>query len=261
MRKKLLAGLATGLFMFGIVGLAEAANIVINDHFDDGVLDPAWSIYFNQATDWFFTESGTVLHVTDVATTGSGWASVNLTQYFTTPLSDFNIDFIFSWDSEGSVLAMQNVLVQAYAQAGQIAEAGYSDGWIDSGGAKYGMIGGNSIDTGPDSVTSTGSASININRTANVINITWDGESLISGIDGDLLGRVDLVFAYYVYDEAGVTSFFGNEDVDLIKVEGVYAPVPIPSAIFLLGPGIAALAGIRFRRRKGESAGELGTRE
>ena len=226
MKRKLIVGLATGLFILGMFGLAVATNIVINDHFDDSTLDSAWSTSFDQVTGWYYTESGTTLNVTDITTTGSGWTSVNLTQYIT-PLSDFNINFEFSWDSENDVKAMQNVLVQAYRQDGtKIAEAGYSDGWIDSEGAKYGMIGGNIIDTGPNSVESYGSAIVNITRTGNDIEILWNGATLISGNSSDLLYRVDLVFSHHVIAD----SFFGNETVDLIKVEGSsYAPDPDPA--------------------------------
>ena len=140
MKKKLFVGLAAGLFILGMFGLAGANSIVINDHFDDNTLDPSWSTSFEKATGWSYTESGTSLKVTDMITTAPGWASVNLTQYIT-PLSDFNISFKFSWDSENNVKAVQNVIIQAYAQDGtKIAEAGFSDGWINSEGAGYGMI-------------------------------------------------------------------------------------------------------------------------
>jgi hypothetical protein len=229
--------------------LPAAASIVVNDDFNDNLLDSAWSINFDNATWWTYIESGTTLRVTDIATTGAGWTSVNLTQYFT-PLSDFNIDFDFSWDSEEDNGAMQNVLVQAYDQNGsKIAEAGYSDGWFVSGGAQYGMIGGSIVDTGPDSMPYSGSASININRTADAIEILWDGASLLSGTEGALLDRVDLVFSYYVYNESGLTSF-GNETVDLIKVEGTSAPVPVPATMLLLGSGLIGLAGFRRKNKK-----------
>ena len=246
MKKRVLAGLATGLLMFGVAGMAEAANTVITDHFDDGTLDPAWSINFTQATGWSYTESVTTLNVTDIATTQSGWASVNLTKQFA-PLSDFNIDFGFSWDPEGSNEAMQNVLVQAYAQGGtKIAEAGYSDGWVANEGAKHGGIGGTIIDTGPDSVPGSGSALVNINRTVNAIEILWDGSLLLSGAGGDFLERVDLTFGYYVYDNDGITSLFGNEAVDFIKVEGTI--IPIPGAVVLGSIGVGLVGWLRRRR-------------
>jgi hypothetical protein len=191
--KRLLAGFPCGFIMFGMISLAEATEIPIHDHFDDAQLDPAWAISFSQVTSWSYTESGTVLSVTDMASTGTGWTSVNLSRHLAAPLSDFNIDFQFSWDSGGDTRSMQNVLVQAYAQDGtKIAEAGYSDGWIGSGGARYGMIGQSLIDTGPDSIASFGSASVTINRIVDVVDIIWDGASLISGLQispVSLLGR------------------------------------------------------------------------
>lgn len=237
--------------MFGLVGFAEATGIVLHDHFDDGTLDPAWSISFKKVTAWSYRENGTFLNVTDMATTGSGWASVNLTRYLTTPLSNFNIDFKFSWDSESGLRAMQNVLVQAYAQDGtKITEAGYSDGWLGAEGAKYGLIGGALIDTGPNSVASPGSASVNIHRTGNVIEILWNGSLLISGIESNPVHRVDLVFSHHVNAEPGETSFFGTEAVDLVRVEGTAPAVPEPTTILLLSTGMAGLVGSRLRGKK-----------
>ncbi|MBT3177183.1 MAG: formylglycine-generating enzyme family protein [Desulfobacula sp.] len=225
MKKKLFVGLAAGLFILGMFGLAGANSIVINDHFDDNTLDPSWSTSFEKATGWSYTESGTSLKVTDMITTAPGWASVNLTQYIT-PLSDFNISFKFSWDSENNVKAVQNVIIQAYAQDGtKIAEAGFSDGWINSEGAGYGMIEGNQYDTGPDSLSSSGSAVVTIARKGNDIKILWDGAILIEGTSSDLLYRVDLVFSHNLMAD----SFFGNEAIDAVKVEGSYTPVSEPS--------------------------------
>ena len=228
----ILTGLAIELLMFGAAGIASPV-IVISDHFDDGTLDPAWSINFYQATGWSYTESGTTLNVTDIAATEPGWAFVSLKQDFT-PLSDFNIDFWFSWDSEGSTRAMQNVLVQVYGQTDKIA-AGYSDGWIPNYGAKYGEIGSTSIDTGPDSLPGSGSALVNISRTGNVIDILWDGDLLLSGTSDDLVSRVALAFSYRVYDEGGITSFFGNEAIDFINVEGTIVTTPLSGWVWMDG--------------------------
>jgi len=231
MKMIILTGLAIELLMFGAAGIASPVT-VISDHFDDSTLDPAWSINFYQATGWSYTESGTTLNVTDIASTEPGWAFVSLKQDFT-PLSDFNIDFWFSWDSEGSTRAMQNVLVQVYGQTGKITAAGYSDGWIPNYGAKYGEIGGTSIDTGPDSLPGSGSALVNISRTGNVIEILWDGVLLLSGASDDFVSRIELVFSYRVFDEGGISSFFGNEAIDLINVEGTIVHAHLSGWVWL----------------------------
>jgi hypothetical protein len=150
---------------------------LIDDDFDNGQLDPAWEINYDRASDWVYTESGTMLTVTDIikTTTNEGWTSVNLTQYLPSPLSDFNIDFGFSWDSEGSTAAMQNVLIQAYSGGSKIIAVGYSDGWPASHGEQYGMIdGAGASNTGPDSLNPSGTASININRKSGLINVLWE---------------------------------------------------------------------------------------
>jgi hypothetical protein len=50
-----------------------SATLVFRDDFDDGVLDPAWTIVFDGATSWTYDESATEpssLTVTDVAGAG-----------------------------------------------------------------------------------------------------------------------------------------------------------------------------------------------
>jgi len=247
MKKKILAGLTIELLMFSAVGMADPTNTVISDHFDDGILDPAWSISITQATGWSYTEIGTNLNVTDIAATDSGWACVNLKQEFA-PLTDFKIDFGFSWDSEGSDNAMQNVHVQAYTQDGtMIAYAGYSDG-VFGDGAKFGKAGSAVIDEGPGyPMPGSGSAIININRTGSDIEILWDDALFLTGMGDDLIDRVDLVFSYRLCEEAGITSFFGSEAVDFINVEGTI--VPIPGAVMLGMLGLS-VAGMKLRKRR-----------
>ena len=244
MKKRLIVGLTIGLVTLCVYGLAQASNIIIDDHFDDNTLDSAWSIRFDQVTEWSYQESGTTLEVTDITTTGTGWSSVNLTQYFT-PLSDFSIDFGFSWNSESNFNSMQNVLVQAYSQDGnKIAVAGYSDGWIGSEGAKYGSIGETSVDTGPGTVAGSGSAIVKINRTGSNIKILWDDSLLISGTSSDLLYRIDLVFSHH----GGSAPSFGSEAVDFIKVQEPNAPVPEPATMLLFGIGLIGLAGVNRKK-------------
>jgi hypothetical protein len=225
---------------------------LIDDDFDNGQLDPAWEINYDQASDWVYTESGTMLTVTDIikTTTNEGWTSVNLTQYLPSPLSDFNIDFGFSWDSEGSTAAMQNVLIQAYSGGSKIIAVGYSDGWPASHGEQYGMIdGAGASNTGPDSLNPSGTASININRTSGLINVLWDGSSLISGTNSILIDRIDLVFSYYQYDSNNMTSFFGNEAVDFIRVQDSTNNADPPPSVYILtgsSPHLSVTQGSHF---------------
>jgi uncharacterized membrane protein YgcG len=191
---------------------------VINDHFDNNALDPQWSIHPSQIDSWAYAEAGTHLTVTDMDSSAPDWGSVNLSQHLATPLDDFSLDFIFSWNSESSLAAMQNVIVQVYSAEGVLASAGYSDGWSNSNGAKFGSIGYTVVDTGPSTLPAAGSAQVRIIRTEGIITIYWNHELLLSaGPANNPVTRVDLAFAYRNLPGA----VFGTEAVDLIKVEGI----------------------------------------
>lgn len=227
------------------------AVTVVNDHFNDGVLDPAWSITFQNATGWTFTESGTVLNVTDITptdTTGALWATVILSQTFT-PLTNFQVHADFSWDSEGSVNAAQNVSIQLFDSAGsRITSVFYHDPWTGHNGEKTAEVGGNVFVSGADSLPFMGSASINIARVGSNIDVLWDGVNLVSGTAAGPLGRIAVGFWFSACNCPPIgTSFFGNESVDLVWVEGT-STAPEPATLFLLGSGLAGLFGLKRKR-------------
>jgi hypothetical protein len=196
---------------------SDLLPVVVYDHFNDGVLDPAWSVGFNNATGWSYVESGSTLSVTDISPSGPEWGAVNLTRQVTS-IGDFSLIFDFSWGSDSSVRAMQNILVQMYGDSGMIAAAGYSDGWIDSSGEKFAMIGGNVFNSGVGSVPLAGSARVQIIRSGSAVTVLWNGTQLISGTDSTPVTRIDLVFSYRNVGDSEGPGIFGSESVDLIEV-------------------------------------------
>lgn len=106
MMKKIILLSFMSILILGIA-MPVKAILILEDHFNNGTLDPAWSITFQDATGWDYTESGTNLTVTDIDPTvvnpsdGGTWARVILSQDFT-PLTDFDVDFHISWEAEGS---------------------------------------------------------------------------------------------------------------------------------------------------------------
>jgi hypothetical protein len=177
--------------VFGVVG-------GFTDDFDDGVLDPAWSISFQDATDWTYSESGTELIVTDITPAvinpGSGgkWAIVKLRRDIA-PLTDFRVDFEISWDSEDSVNPMQSLYIALYDGAGsRIALAGYYDAWSQQRGSQQAIAGSEQFISGFNTLDFSGTASIDIAREAGDVSINWDGSELVSGrVDGPL-SRVEI---------------------------------------------------------------------
>ena len=86
----------------GIVGtdFVEAQPAVIYDDFDDGILDPAWSLVLSGlATGLAYSEIGTELIVTDVPASGvhTTWSTATLSQTIQ-PLDDFQAEMDISWD-------------------------------------------------------------------------------------------------------------------------------------------------------------------
>ena len=152
--------------------------------------------------------------------------------------------------SEESLLPMQFVGIRLYDSAGnQIAAAQYYDAWIDLRGAKSGAAGENTFYPTYNTLPFDGTASVDILRVGDNIDVLWDGESLVSGTSSLPLSRVDLEFGYYAYDGQYGTAFFGSEAVDWVKIQGDCTnPVPAPGAIALAVVGAAFVA----RRRQRE---------
>jgi hypothetical protein len=197
---------------------SDTIPVVVYDHFDDGVLDPAWSVTFDNATGWSYIESGSILSVTEIAPVGLGWSSVSPTMYIT-PIGDFSLNFDFSWDSSNSVRAMQNILVQLYDDLGnKLVAVGYSDGWIQASGAQYAMVGGSVFDSGPGSMPLAGSAHVQITRSGSAITVLWNGAQLFSGTGNTPVNRIELVFSYCNFSDSEGPSLFGSESVDWIEV-------------------------------------------
>jgi len=135
------------LIAFVLVCATSAAclgEVILHDHFDDGVLDPDWVVELDNAWGWTYIEQGSDLLVTDIPPRRSGWAEVILTR--TAPgAGDLDVDWRISWDSEGSEGAMQHVFLRLYAtDSTYLAGAGYTDPWYSYRGKKWGRAGDSS---------------------------------------------------------------------------------------------------------------------
>jgi len=240
-----------------LCAIAEATTITpVVDQFDDGTLSTDWSVGYENATGWTFSESGGSLTVTDIspsvvnAGSGGTMARVMLSQTFT-PLADFTASCAVAWDSEGSVNAMQGVGIMLYnGGGGNVAGVDYCDAWVGFRGTRRWFFNGTAANQGKDVLALSGTAALGISRVGSDITVSWNGATLATGSSSSPIERVDLTFWYYAYDNAIYgTSFFGNEAIDSVTITGTVVPVPEPSSMLLVAAGLGCVGVARLRRR------------
>lgn len=222
-----------------------SAAVVLLDDFDDGVLDPAWTITLTDTSGWTGGESGSVLSVTDIARPAGvfqGWATVAFSQTVP-PLSDFDVEFDFSWESAlGFPFHYQSIAAILSSQDGTtIASGGYTDAWASATGQQSASAGTTGFGSGPSTQPPAGSALIEMIRQLDTIRVLWDGVEIVSGTSSLPLGQISIAFSFW--DDFGNATVFGSEAVDRIRVTGTIIPEP-GTAMFL---GIGCLSFLRRR--------------
>ncbi len=224
------------------------AAIVLEDHFDDGVLDPAWNVTFEQATGWTYEESGTNLTVTDIDSTilndgpDGVWGYVDLTRTFS-PLADFQVEIGFSWESFSTLSMLQQVGVFLYGNQGElVAYGGYFDAWALHRGSIRGRVYGDPVElyfTGHSEMPYAGSGSIGISRDSDLLALSYNGSDKVFTTNDIPVEKLVVRFGYYKYIGPNGVGAFGWESVDFVRV------TPEPATLLLFG-----LGGILIRRRK-----------
>lgn len=241
------AQIAIIVMCVSIAAATSFGEVVVFDHFDDGVLDPAWVIDFDiNASGWTNSESGTLFSVTDITPVTTGeWSIVTLSQSFRT-LSDFTVDWDFQWGSAGQNSAMQKLRLTLFSGNDMVAAVAYDDPWIDHSGQKSAGIFSDPpalYNSGADTMPYAGSAYVDIVRTNGVISISWNDVQCLTGAYAAPINRVDIEFFYWSsVANANPSSFFGSESIDLVSIVGVpTCPIPEPAAMSLLAIGAVAL--------------------
>jgi hypothetical protein len=205
----------------------------VYDHFNDGVLDSAWQVSYENATGWTYQESGTNIKVTNVAGSGSDWHHAYIKQNFAAA-GDFSLNCAISWDSIHGYSDIQTLGIHLYSSGRSAINAGYHDAWVGEGGEKGTTIEGSVYGTGMNTLPFAGNALIEIERENGFVTVSWDGGVLLTGTSSSIIDQVGIEFCRNGYD-------FSSLSVDYVSA------VPEPGTILLLGLGSMILAG---RRRK-----------
>ena len=168
---------------------------------------------FEGTTGWTYSESGTNLTATDVGNIG---AIVYISQDFYAT-GDFEAACSFSWDSAGTNTAMQAFSLQLYGGETRVATADYQDPWYYHRAEKGAWIGSDYIGTGEYSLPHAGSATVRIERIADMITVYWDDSILLTRNNTDIVDKLLIGFRRSTWP----IGVFGSFSVDYVSASSV----------------------------------------
>ena len=223
------------------IPLTALAEVIVYDHFDDGVLDPAWEVIFNEfACGWTYVEGQSNLHVTEICHDGElgDWAIVSIRRPCLAP-TDFYVSWRFAWDSHDQLYSRQVAYLFLYDEAGDwIAYTGYNDAWISWRGQQVANIRDSEpYFSGHNTLPHAATAMITVNRVADMITCKWDNEVLLEAPHSAPLGSIGIRF-YYMWAAAEETVI--DESVDFIRVTDSVVTAA-PDAMSYSGPVLAGI--------------------
>ena len=175
-----------------------SADLILHDHFDDGVLDPAWVVEFGEhACGWTAVEEGSSLTVSEICHDGPTleWATVTLAQPCLLP-NDFNVAWRMTWDSLNNLGTMQYLyLYLRDSDGGMVAVCGYSDPWAQYAGQIYANVAGHEGYGSGASMLFSGSVLFIMNRENGLITCKCDTTIIFEASDSTEVASVEISFA------------------------------------------------------------------
>jgi len=227
MRNRNLFSLMAAVVLF----ITCQASAGVFDHFNNGLLDPAWDVTFQNATGWSYTESGTNITVHDIAVPNNGQAEVALNQNFLAA-GDFQVKCGLSWDSESLPSTLGGVGVRVYSGDQIAAQGGYTDYWTGSNGMKFARIEEPLyMYDGTSGLSYSGVAEITLKRTSGFVSVLWNDQVMLTGFSNSVVDKLSLIFGKDNYPGGN----FGTLSIDYVTA------VPEPATLLLLGLGAVIL--------------------
>ena len=211
MKKKLISSLVTGLFMFGMIGMAQAAPVS-----------------FNGQLSFVETDTGGVYSNTPLSTDFSG---VIDDEFFNGSITQGTTLTVFGCCIAAGGLSIDNDMILGMDDANFLNSV--------FGGSKYSE--GNMVDMvniEGDSQTSSGGR-IEIGLSYILHSDSFVNEEL-SNYPFDPADVDDALFFIFEEDASGA---------DIYSAAGPISSVPLPTSIFLLGFGLIGLAGVNRKKK------------
>jgi hypothetical protein len=215
--------------ILGVPGISHSEGFSWFDDFDDGLVSSeydisssnAMSVDYDEAMSYFRVnawEPETVNHYDNPGVHSRFKLSRSLPN-----LADFDMSVTIAWDDirdEVGDNAMQHLAVNLLDPSKNlVAGVGYGDPWINGYASRYSWAGGGGLQVRPK-LPGAGSAEVGIKRTGQNIQVTWDGEVIRNGFNGDTVAEV--VFEFGHYPESGWGgSAFGSLGIDSVSITGM----------------------------------------
>ncbi len=226
------------LAVMAVLFVSGSVFAVIDDQFNDGVLDSAWQIGFTNASGWTYNETGGKLNVTAIGLINTQYdCDAYITQPFSAP-GDFEVKCGIEWTSNAGLSTCQAIGVRLYNGTTIVTQGGYLDWRTNANGQRHARIMQplQVYDSGVNTVSSSGNSQITLTRTDGVINVLWNDQVMLTG-SSDL--AIDTLMICFLRVDDGVPANFGNMSVEYVTA------IPEPTTICLF-----VIAGLLFRNKK-----------